>query len=110
MKIKHMVREAMKRACTEMGTTLAREARRFDMSRQLFYHLLTGSVSGSTIAVCMAILCIDRPAFERFIMSEWRRALDAGCEVIPPRMYWASLMPDESGSFLAPPELLKPPF
>jgi hypothetical protein len=91
MTIKHMVREAMKRVCSERGVTLAEHARRRGMHRQQLYRKLEGAVSDRTVGLCCGILRTDRAGFERMLLCEWRRALEAGCTVEPPRIHWQTL-------------------
>ena len=106
MEIKNLIREMMKRHCQQRGTTLSAVARSLDMSRQAVWDLLAEPVSEVGLAVCRHILEADRAGLEQRILAEWRRAIDAGCDVVPPRLTWETLVPDFAARALVPDALL----
>ena len=88
MKIKHIIREAVKAEFGRRGLLLADVARRHGWTRQHLSRLLAEPLTGKRVAVAMRLVGMDRAHFEDLLLREWRRALDAGGEVVPPLIRW----------------------
>jgi len=97
MKIENMVLEAVKSELGRRGKTVSGMAADLGVARQSLFESLSGHVTekaADRIAFCLRM---DRAQFERLVLSEWRRAVKAGCRVDPPNMVWRHAEPNGSG-------------
>ena len=80
MLMKSPVLEAVRMHCQQNGTHFAALARRMKVKRTSIYRLLSGTVTDKAIDKVATALNLTRPEFERWLLSEWQRALASGCE------------------------------
>ena len=97
MTIQNIIREAVRAELARRGQTLSSLAKENEVDRQVYFDRLAGRVTDKTIDLFCGHLEMDRAAFERLILDEWKKAIDSGCDVEPPQMAWRNVAPTRKG-------------